>query len=66
VTGGARGLGNAVAVSFAKRGARAVVLVDIQDESTFTAGKNTVEAYGTEVSLRGFRVLYASVPEPYV
>lgn len=64
MTGGARGLGNAVAVSFAKRGARAVVLVDIQDESTFTIGKSTVEAYGAEVSPRRFRVFNASVSEP--
>lgn len=48
ITGGARGLGNAVAVSFAKEGARAVVLVDIQDAATFEAGKKEVESYGTE------------------
>jgi len=48
ITGGARGLGNAVAVSFAKDGARAVVLVDIQDEATFAAGKKEVEACGSE------------------
>jgi len=48
ITGGARGLGNAVAVSFAKEGARGVVLVDIQDEATFAAGKKAVESYGTE------------------
>lgn len=49
ITGGARGLGNAVAVSFAKEGARGVVLVDIQDDETFAQGKKSVEAYGTEV-----------------
>jgi len=49
ITGGARGLGNAVAVSFAKEGARGVVLVDVQDEATFAQGKKNVEAYGTEV-----------------
>lgn len=64
MTGGARGLGNAVAVSFAKRGARAVVLVDIQDESTFTVGKSTVETHGAEVSPGSLHVLNASVSEP--
>lgn len=51
VTGGARGLGNAIAVSYAREGARAIVIVDIQDEKTCAAGKKAVEAYGTEVRL---------------
>lgn len=49
VTGGARGLGNAIAVSFAREGARGVVLVDIQDDKTFAEGKAAVEAFGTKV-----------------
>ena len=49
VTGAARGLGNAVAVSFAKEGARAVVIVDINDEATMNEGKAKVEAHGAEV-----------------
>ncbi|KAH7069727.1 hypothetical protein BKA63DRAFT_476666 [Paraphoma chrysanthemicola] len=48
ITGGARGLGNAIAVSFAKDGARGVVLVDIQDEKTFEEAKRKVEEIGTE------------------
>lgn len=48
VTGGARGLGNAVAVSFAKEGATAVVLVDIADDQTFQVGKAAVEQYGAK------------------
>jgi NADP-dependent 3-hydroxy acid dehydrogenase YdfG len=48
VTGGARGLGNAIAVSFAREGARGVVIVDINPE-TLKEGKKTVEAYGTPV-----------------
>jgi len=48
ITGGARGLGNAIAVSFAKEGARGVVIVDIQDEETFAAGRKAVEAEGTK------------------
>jgi NAD(P)-dependent dehydrogenase (short-subunit alcohol dehydrogenase family) len=48
ITGGARGLGNAIAVSFAKEGALGVVIVDIQDEATFKAGKEAVEAEGAK------------------
>jgi NAD(P)-dependent dehydrogenase (short-subunit alcohol dehydrogenase family) len=51
VTGGFRGLGNAVAVAFAKEGARAVVLVDVNDEETMNAGKKAVEAYGAEARI---------------
>lgn len=50
VTGGARGLGNAIAVSFSKEGARGVVIVDIQDEQTMNEGKAAVEKYGAKVS----------------
>ncbi|OCT44282.1 2,5-dichloro-2,5-cyclohexadiene-1,4-diol dehydrogenase [Cladophialophora carrionii] len=49
VTGGARGLGNAIGVSFAKEGARGVCLVDIQDDATFEEGKKAVEKYGAKV-----------------
>lgn len=49
VTGGARGLGNAIAVSFAKEGARGVVIVDINDEATLEQGKKNVEQYGAKV-----------------
>jgi NAD(P)-dependent dehydrogenase (short-subunit alcohol dehydrogenase family) len=51
VTGGARGLGNAIAVSFAREGARGVALIDIQDEATFAKGKAAVEAFGSKVSI---------------
>jgi NAD(P)-dependent dehydrogenase (short-subunit alcohol dehydrogenase family) len=50
ITGGARGLGNAIAVSFAKEGARGVVLVDVGDAETLEQGKKNVEEYGTEVT----------------
>ncbi|KIW63538.1 hypothetical protein PV04_08531 [Phialophora macrospora] len=49
ITGGARGLGNAIGVSFAKEGARGVCLVDIQDDATFEEGKKAVENYGAKV-----------------
>ena len=49
ITGGARGLGNAIACSFAKEGARGVALVDISDEATFKEGKANVEKYGAKV-----------------
>ncbi|KAK3060111.1 hypothetical protein LTS18_009345, partial [Coniosporium uncinatum] len=48
VTGGARGLGNAIAVSFARDGAKGVVIVDINDEETMNAGKKAVEDEGAE------------------
>ena len=51
VTGGARGLGNAIAVSFAREGAAGVALVDIQDEATFAKGRAAVEAFGSKVSI---------------
>ena len=49
ITGGARGLGNAIAVSFAKDGAKGVAIVDIQDEATMKTGKEAVEKYGAKV-----------------
>lgn len=50
VTGGARGLGNAIARSFAKDGARAVVIVDILEDA-LQEGKKRVEALGTKAWL---------------
>lgn len=52
VTGGARGLGGACAVAFAKEGASAVVIVDIGDEQTLKSGQQAVEAFGVKVSHR--------------
>lgn len=58
ITGGARGLGNAVARSFAKDGSAGIALVDVQDEATFQEAKEAVEKLGTEVcSVR---------PQPYL
>src|SRR6195952_261268 len=56
ITGGARGLGNAIGVSFAKEGARGVCLVDIQDETTFEEGRKAVEKYGAKVLLKASTV----------
>lgn len=55
VTGGARGLGNAIAVSFAREGAKAVAIIDIQDEETTNRGKRNIEAVGAEVSYARLR-----------
>lgn len=51
ITGGARGLGNAIGVSFSKEGARGVCLVDILDEVAFDEGKKNVEKYGAKVRM---------------
>ncbi|KAF2804744.1 NAD(P)-binding protein [Mytilinidion resinicola] len=48
IIGGARGLGNAIAVSFAKEGSGGVAIVDIQGEETMNVGKKKVEEYGTK------------------
>lgn len=48
ITGGARGLGNAIARSFAKDGARAIVIVDILEDA-LEEGKQNIEALGTKV-----------------
>ncbi|EMD00890.1 hypothetical protein BAUCODRAFT_153292 [Baudoinia panamericana UAMH 10762] len=48
ITGGARGIGNAVAVSFAKEGAKGIALVDTLSDSALAEGKAAVEAYGTK------------------
>ncbi|KAF4632521.1 hypothetical protein G7Y89_g5605 [Cudoniella acicularis] len=47
VTGGGLGLGNAIAVSFAREGARGVVIVDI-NESSLEQGKKVFKSYGTK------------------
>jgi hypothetical protein len=44
-TRGTRGLGNMIAVSFAKESARGLASIDIQDEMTFARGKAAVEAF---------------------
>jgi len=49
ITGGARGIGNSIACSFAKEGSKGVALIDICDEEGFKQGKANVEKYGTEV-----------------
>lgn len=49
ITGGARGLGNAIAVSFAKEGSKGIALVDIQNKETFQKGKAEVEKFGAKV-----------------
>lgn len=49
ITGGARGIGNSIACSFAKEGSKGVALIDICDEEGFKEGKANVEKYGTEV-----------------
>ncbi|KIW80215.1 hypothetical protein Z517_06830 [Fonsecaea pedrosoi CBS 271.37] len=48
VTGGARGLGNAVAMSFAKEGASAVAIVDWASEEPMAKAKAGIESFGTK------------------
>jgi len=49
ITGGGRGLGLAIAVSFAKSGSRGFVIVDIQDDETMKSAKAEVESHGNQV-----------------
>jgi len=49
VTGGGRGLGLAIAVSFAKSGARGVVIVDIHDDEIMKGAKAEIESHGNKV-----------------
>lgn len=50
VTGGARGLGNAVAAAFARNGCKAIAIVDILSDEEMNRGKQKVEKYGAEVT----------------
>lgn len=45
-------MGNAIACSFAKEGAKGVALVDIQNEATFNEGKAKVQKYGAKVMVK--------------
>jgi len=56
VTGGGRGLGLAIAVSFAKSGARGVVIADIQDDETMESAKAEVESHGNQIKCLPIRV----------
>lgn len=49
VTGGARGLGNAVAVSFAREGCRKVAIIDILPDDILAIGRQNVIDAGAEV-----------------
>ncbi len=51
ITGGARGLGNAVARSFARDGATGIALIDIQDDEVFARGRAAVEELGVRVCI---------------
>ena len=50
VTGGASGLGNAIARSFAREGAKAIVIVDMNGKA-LQGGKERIEGIGCEVCL---------------
>lgn len=49
ITGGGRGLGLAIAISFAKAGSRGVVIVDIQDDEVMKDAKLEIESHGSKV-----------------
>lgn len=57
ITGGARGLGLAIAQSFAKEGARGIVLFDVQQDDVMSNAKAAVEQYlikdGKCLTIRG-------------
>ena len=50
VTGGARGLGNAVASSFARAGCSGVAIIDVLPEADMEAARRGITELGAEVS----------------
>ncbi|KAM0360243.1 hypothetical protein ACHAPK_011843, partial [Fusarium culmorum] len=48
VTGGARGLGNAIAVAFAREGCPSVVIVDILPDEVMEKGRKEVEKHNAK------------------
>ncbi|KIX08866.1 uncharacterized protein Z518_03523 [Rhinocladiella mackenziei CBS 650.93] len=58
VTGGGRGLGNAVACSFARAGCRGIVIIDILPDAELEKGRQAVAQLGAK---RGTIVNFASV-----
>ena len=61
VTGGARGLGNAVAVSFAREGCEAVAIVDVLLDDVMEQGRQEVEKQGAKVGLISMILYSASI-----
>jgi NAD(P)-dependent dehydrogenase (short-subunit alcohol dehydrogenase family) len=49
VTGGARGLGLAVALSFAREGCSAVTIIDVLSDDILAASKEVIEKAGAKV-----------------
>jgi NAD(P)-dependent dehydrogenase (short-subunit alcohol dehydrogenase family) len=49
VTGGARGLGLAVALSFAREGCSGVSIIDVLPDDILAAAKSEIEAAGAKV-----------------
>lgn len=49
VTGGARGLGLSVALSFAREGCGGVAILDVLSDQELQASKTEIEAAGTKV-----------------
>lgn len=49
VTGGARGLGLAVALSFAREGCSGVTIIDVLSDEILAASKSEIEAAGAKV-----------------
>jgi NAD(P)-dependent dehydrogenase (short-subunit alcohol dehydrogenase family) len=51
VTGGARGLGLAVALSFAREGCSGVAIIDVLPDDVLAAAKSEIETAGAKVCL---------------
>ena len=60
VTGGARGLGLAVALSFAREGCSAVTIIDVLPDDILAGAKSEIEAAGAKVSCLKYSVSWHS------
>lgn len=64
VTGGSRGLGHAVAMSFAREGCSAVAILDVLPDEVMQEAKEKIIAEGAKVCCFGTGLLLCHSPNP--